>query len=360
MAWYYFYKVIKRQNFLLIALTTLFVCVVGISFFYISYRAFQNRTALVPSGRPGVVDATGKAIAVVPSEKIYLSLRLKVATTSKVASTTGLYVFDVHTNRLTQLLSDRDSHITYSTFGTKAVFSSQIEYGKNRNFQISFFDTSKKLPLVFITFSTTTRDKRFPVLSPQGTTVAFAAHTGKKIMEVEDWGIYLSALPETYVASSGPREKKVDSGYNPMFIHGGNELLYLKNDGIYAKSVMGSGKAIKRISAQSTHTDINASFSLSKDEKILVWSDPTQHLLQTYAVGQNDPPTLTKLSQQHTILFEPHLEGDANQFVVGIAASHENKDAFALVRLDLAHLKKYELFTFTSFDPKYVFLSQVQ
>ncbi len=354
------------------AIVAIFVTVVGLTVFFI--HRYVNDYAREKIASFSTFMGIGAGIQednLRLTGRVYLSL-VPLATSStsswqassRQATTMGIYEFELATRKLYKTLTDNNFNMTpsYTAEHPQVLFSSRNESEKNAEFQIELYDERVKLPPFRVTDSLSS-EKRFPTWAPDRKQFAFTAHDSNKIaVTPNDWDVYVyrfNTNSERGFFSSevvAAPERRIAKGFGPVFSPTGLDVLYLKNDGIYASPVDG-GTEFQL--AEAEQTDLSSRFSISDDGKLLVWTRPKEKTVEIYAVSTT-PIALVLKSRLNIMLREPHFAGLNDEYIVGIADSKFLQGAQALFSVDIRTGDQKELLVLRAFDPSSIFLSDVR
>ncbi|OGG55299.1 hypothetical protein A3D62_01600 [Candidatus Kaiserbacteria bacterium RIFCSPHIGHO2_02_FULL_49_11] len=192
------------------------------------------------------------------------------------------------------------------------------------------------------------RYKREPRWSPDGKSIVYVAQSQDADPHTpEGWLIYLTGLKGV--------EDFIDRGYSPVFSPTGEELLYLKNNGLYLYSLAERKTRLVYAAAEGQEIHSHMKLALSHSGSMLAWSD--HH-------ANKEEGLLTIFDVQWSP-FELRTKKVLNQFAVYTAFSPDDKylaiDVSTLnPYIDLLNLENFEaqkILDLSGYTPDYLWLT---
>ncbi|MBI5079646.1 PD40 domain-containing protein [Candidatus Wolfebacteria bacterium] len=193
-----------------------------------------------------------------PAGKIYLTLQ----SGKLFRGNLGIYEFDLNSKQNKEFLVGKYDNFTldFSSDGVKKVFVSNSPGGDIDNLFVNEGENSKSKQ---ITFSSTTR-KYYPLFSPDGNQIVFILSAKAYLPFPDDKRVYITDM--------NGNERFIISGTNPLFSPNGEDLLVLKNDGLYLVNI-NNKQSSRVIISPSGKVYPSMKLSLSKNYQMLAWSD---------------------------------------------------------------------------------------
>lgn len=236
------------------------------------------------------------------SGKIYLTLKPDQPNTF-----TQIYSFDLSSKKLEKLENDGFVIITNSFLpGNQVQAFAVFNFGEPMQIYTGNADMTYKKKIT----RSQTQLKRLPAWSPDGQYIAFAAKDSNEgdLLVPDNWKVYITDLEGN--------ERLISPGSHPMFSPDGKEILALRNDGLYLFDVADkiSGKRVLPIVNGSAF--LSMKLSLSKDKKMLAWTDIGKSRVYLYKIDSWDKFSINRVKEISVNAFWPVFSPDGKHLAL--------------------------------------------
>lgn len=285
---------------------------------------------------------------------IYISLS---APDEKV---TDIYAFNLESNSLDEVFENK---------GEYARYASKVSPAGNKIAYMAYLPLSGEFPQLYIydvdtegisqLTSASSRNKRLPSWSPNGTSIAFTAHfadlNDEERLDPNNWGIA--------IARFNAKVRPVGLGTYPMWSPDGSVLLFLKKDGLYVYNIESRDISKAFTLPWGGEADTTMKLSVSSDGTRLAWSNYYQQEILLFKINSWSPFDMEHISVIETpegAPFQSVFSPDGNYLAVkkaGWDAELETRIDPQIAVYDLETFKSIKVFDLTEYNWGYFYLT---